>query len=103
MERDSSWARLDIKVISSSPPDVLLLKENFNSVGFKLPNSCKAVHSVSSKTADALRHNEVDLPGKSISDHLIKAVTTFGNPVKIAAKEALDDIISDYNNGPGDD
>ena len=44
------------------------------------------------KAADAIGEEELE----SLKNDLV-------NPVKIAAKEALDDIISDYNNGPGDD
>ena len=44
------------------------------------------------KAADAIGEEELE----SLKNDLV-------TPVKIAAKEALDDIISDYNNGPGDD
>ena len=44
------------------------------------------------KAADAIGEEEL----QSLKNDLV-------NPVNIAAKEALDDIISDYNNGPGDD
>ena len=45
---------------------------------FELTNGGQAVYGISGEAADGLGDNKVDLPGKGIPDHPVKAVAVFG-------------------------
>ncbi len=58
-------------------PDVFLFKIAFNAFFFEFPDRRQAVHSVAGKPADALGHDEINLPSECIIDHGLEADTPF--------------------------
>ena len=58
--------------------DILFLKEALATGLLQLADGGQTVHGVSGETADGFGHDQVDLSGKGIPDHPVKAVTVFG-------------------------
>ena len=54
--------------------NVLLLEEALAAVLLQLPDGRQAVHCVTGEPADALGHNQIDLSGQRVRDHLVEAV-----------------------------
>ena len=58
--------------------DALLLKVAFHAMLFELADGGQAVHGVSGEAADGLGHDQVDLSGQRVSNHLIEAIPVAG-------------------------
>ena len=58
--------------------DIFFLEEAFTAGFFQSADGGQAVYGVPGEAADGLGDNKVDLPGKGIPDHPVKAVAVFG-------------------------
>ena len=58
--------------------DILFLEEALTASLLQLADGGQTVHGVSGETADGFGHDQVDLSGKGIPDHPVKAVAMFG-------------------------
>lgn len=58
--------------------DILFLKEALATGLLQLADGGQTVYGVSGETADRFGHDQVDLSGKGIPDHPVKAVAVFG-------------------------
>lgn len=59
-------------------PDVFFLKIALHIVFLQGSDGGKAVNRVSGKPADALCHDQIDIPGKSVGDHPVEALPVPG-------------------------